>query len=319
MPIRKQLSTAILEKVRGVDFWIHVFLYGCLFTALLPITLWVAKTADEQSRILHALIVLLFACVLLIRFGHIEIRAPLNLNKPARNYLYAAFALLITNLIAHQISPAPHTKLTYLLPLISIPAYCCALGSLVLFIFGEETKRLTRTVAGTFCAFLLLSILMQPLDWPLRSLAGQFSGSTLALIGKTVELGLQHSPETGAPQLLLLVDAHPFHVASECNGFGVILTSLLLSLMLAIYRKLSLFGAAINLVAGIALGFIFNTLRIVIIVLLAPSLIEHYHLMHEIVGTITYWGCLAIVWLLLNGPVNDEIAKPSTTGLPDNT
>ena len=30
---------------------------------------------------------------------------------------------------------------------------------------------------------------------------------------------------------------------------------------------------------------------------------EHYMLMHEIVGGITYWGCLILVWLLLNGPV----------------
>lgn len=312
MPIRRQLSTAILEKVRTTDLWIHVFLYGCLFTAMLPITLWVAESAEEQSRILNALMVLLFACVLLVRFGNIEIRDPLSLNKSARIYLYAAFGLLIVNFIAHKIGPIENERFAFILPLISIPAYCYALGSLVLFTFGEETRRLTRTAAGTLCAFLLLSILMQPLDWPLRSLAGQWSGSALALIGKTVELGLQNSAETGAPQLLLLVNEHPFHVASECNGFGVILTSLLLSLMLAIYRKLGLFDIALNLIAGIILGFIFNTLRIVIIVLIAPSLMEHYHLMHEIVGAITYWGCLALVWVLLNGPIKDEVTKPAT-------
>ena len=316
MPIRRQLSAAILEKFRTADFWIHAFLYGCLFTALLPITLWVAKSADEQSRILHALIVLLFACVLLVRFGNIEIRNPLSLNKSARTYLYAAFGLLIVTLVAHNIGPTENERFAWVFPLISIPAYCFALGSLVLFTFGEETRRLTRTAAGTFCAFLLLSILMQPLDWPLRSLAGQWSGGVLALMGNTVELGLQRAAETGAPQLLLFVNEHPFHVASECNGFGVILTSLLLSLMLAIYRKLGLFDTALNLIAGIALGFFFNTLRIVIIVLLAPSLMEHYHLMHEIVGTITYWGSLAIVWLLLNGPINDEIAKPAAEDSP---
>ncbi|MFW2480584.1 MAG: archaeosortase/exosortase family protein, partial [Lentimonas sp.] len=270
MPIRRQLSTAILEKVRTIDLWIHVLLYACLLTALLPITLWVAESAEEQSRILYALIVLLFACVLLIRFSNVEIRNPLTLNKSARTYLYAAFGLLIVNFVAHQIGPIQNERFAFILPLISIPAYCYALGSLVLFTFGEGTRRLTRTAVGTFCAFLLLSILMQPLDWPLRSLAGQWSGSILAILGNTVELGLQRAPDTGVPQLLLLVNEHPFHVASECNGFGVILTSLLLSLMLAIYRKLGLLNIALNLIAGIILGFIFNTLRIVIIVLLTP-------------------------------------------------
>ena len=80
----------------------------------------------------------------------------------------------------------------------------------------------------------------------------------------------------------------------------------LLSVLLAIYRKLGPIDAALNLLSGIALGFIFNTLRILIIVLLAPSMMDHYHLMHEIVGTITYWGCLALTWVLLNGPTKDE-------------
>ncbi len=318
MPIRKQLSIAISEKVRSSDFWVHLFLYSCLLISLLPITLWVAETADEQSRILHALIVLLFACVLLIHFGKIEIRNPLSLNKSARSYLYAAFGLLIANFAAHNVGPIENARFSWMLPFISIPAYCFALGSLVLFTFGEATKRLTHTATGTFCAFLLLSIFMQPLDWPLRSLAGELSGSVLALVGKTVEFGLQRSAETGAPQLLMFVNDYPFHVASECNGFGVILTSLLLSIMLAIYRKLGVFDIALNLVAGILLGFMFNTLRIVIIVLLAPSLMEHYHLMHETVGAITYWGCLILVWMLLNGPIKDEVGTTTTESNSEN-
>ncbi|MGJ8639440.1 MAG: archaeosortase/exosortase family protein [Opitutaceae bacterium] len=306
MPIRKQLAATLKEKVRTTDFWMHVLVYTCLFVALMPITRWVAETAEEQSRIFNALIVLGAACVLLVRFGHIEIQNPFSLNKPARYYLFAAFALMLSNLVAHQILPASNQTVAFVVPLISIPAYCCALGSLVLFTFGENTKRLTRTAAGTFCVFLLLSIFMQPLDWPLRTLAGQWSGGVLNLLGQSVEFGLNRAEESGAPQLLMFVNEHPFHVASECNGFGVILTSLVLAFMLAIYRKLGVFDIALNLLAGVILGFIFNTLRIVIIVLLAPSLMEHYHLMHEIVGAITYWGCLAIVWVSLNGPIDDE-------------
>jgi exosortase/archaeosortase family protein len=149
---------------------------------------------------------------------------------------------------------------------------------------------------------------MGPLDWPLRGLAGQFSAETLALLGKPVQLGLIGLQE-GPPKLILLVDKHPFHVASECNGFGVILTSLMLSLLLAIYRHRGPIGIFINLSIGLALGFFLNVLRIVIIVLLAPYLMDHYMLMHEVVGTITYWGSLLLIWIALKGPTKPETAQ----------
>ena len=69
------------------------------------------------------------------------------------------------------------------------------------------------------------------------------------------------------------------------------------------------FDLGLNLLAGVIIGFMFNIVRIVIIVLLAPSMMEHYHLMHEIIGGITYWACLILVWLALNGPTEPEKAS----------
>lgn len=312
MPIRQEIASALKEKARSSDFWFHCVLYFCLGLALMPITLWFAHTAEEQSRILHALFALLFASVLLIRFGRIEIIKPLNFNASARKYLYIAYGLLLTSIVGQKVGVFNDALAGRLLQIISIPAYCAALGSFILFVFGESTRRLARTASFTLCAFLLISMMMAPLDWPLRSLAGQWSGGLLEMVGKTVELGLINSPETGAPQLMLYVNQYSFHVASECNGFGVILTSLLLGILLAIYRKLTPFHFILNLLLSVTLGFTFNVLRIVIIVLLAPYLMDHYHLMHEIVGTISYWGCLSIVWVLLHGPTVDEpeVAKP---------
>ncbi|MGJ8654260.1 MAG: archaeosortase/exosortase family protein [Opitutaceae bacterium] len=309
MPIRQQLATAFKDKARSSDFWFHCVLYLCLGLALLPITLWFAQTAEEQSRILHALFALLFACVLLIRYGRIEISEPLSFNASARKYLYIAYGLMLVSIIGQKVGVFNDDIAGRLLQILSIPAYCAALGSFILFVFGASTRRLARTASFTLCAFLLISMMMEPLDWPLRSLAGQWSGGLLEMVGKTVELGLVQSPESGVPQLMLYVNQHPFHVASECNGFGVILTSLLLGILLAIYRKLGLIQFVVNVFLSTTLGFAFNTLRIVIIVLLAPSLMDHYHLMHEIVGTITYWGCLALVWVFLQGPIDDEPAE----------
>jgi exosortase/archaeosortase family protein len=306
MSNRQQIFASLREKRTQPDFWFNSLLYTCLGGAFLPITLWITATANEQSRILHALIVLAMAIFLLVLYNRIKVEEPLTLNKSARNTLLASYALLSLCVISRQAIP-PSSELFYLISsLIAIPAYCFGIASAVLFIFGQGVRRITYTATGTFCAFILLSILMTPLDWPLRTLAGEWSAMALSAIGKTVELGVQGSSATTPSQLILLVDQHPFHVASECNGFGVILTSLLLSVLLAIYRRLGPIDTALNLLSGITLGFLFNTLRILIIVLLAPSMMDHYHLMHEIVGTITYWSCLILTWILLNGPVNNE-------------
>ena len=153
--------------------------------------------------------------------------------------------------------------------LLSIPAYGCALISLALFVFGEGARRIAVTVGGTLIAFLFLSMLMEPLDWPLRGLAGQWSGAVLQLLGQTVQMGLMQGEEQ-LPMLILLVNQHPFHVASECNGFGVILTSLLVAFLVGLYRRLGIVDL-LNIAVGCLIGFVFNTLRIVIIVLLAPA------------------------------------------------
>ena len=146
---------------------------------------------------------------------------------------------------------------------------------------------------------------MEPMDWPLRSFAGQWSSHILNLLGQSSELGIG-SKGDAPPMLILLVNEQPFHVASECNGFGVILTSLLLSLLLAIHKGSSILSTSMNVLIGAIIGFAFNVIRIVIIVLLAPTLMQHYQLMHEIVGGITYWSSLVIIWILLNGPTRSE-------------
>lgn len=306
MSKRQQILASFLEKRTQPEFWVNCSLYACLGVAFLPITLWIAVTANEQSRILHALIVLVMAIFLLVLYNRIDVKEPLTLNKSARKTLFAAYGLLLLSVLSQKLIPQSSQLLTQLSSLLAIPAYCCGLASMLLFLYGKGVRRIAYTATGTFSAFILLSLFMAPLDWPLRTLAGKWSGIALNALGKTVELGVQGSTATAPAQLILIVNEHPFHVASECNGFGVILTSLLLSVLLAIYRKLGPIDSALNVLSGITLGFIFNTLRILIIVLLAPSMMDHYHLMHEIVGSITYWACLILTWVLLNGPVENE-------------
>jgi exosortase/archaeosortase family protein len=100
--------------------------------------------------------------------------------------------------------------------------------------------------------------------------------------------------------LLLFSEGRPFHVAAECNGFGMVTSALLMATLLILYRRIPLFDRAGWLVIALFLGLLFNALRIVIIVLLAPLLPdERYMLMHEIVGLLTTYGGLAALYFLL--------------------
>ncbi|MEM8866793.1 MAG: exosortase/archaeosortase family protein [Verrucomicrobiota bacterium] len=309
MPIRENLALSLREKCTNLDFWVHLLLFTCLSIAFWPLTKWFAQTAHEQSRIFHALIVLGLAAVFLVRFGSVPINDPLSLNRSASRAIVFTFSLLLIHFclgfVVEQL-PSKVAGITSLgLGALTIAAYCSGIAAGILFLFGEGTKRVAYTVCGTFGAFIMLSMFMDLADWPLRTIAGQWSGNILSLLGRSSELGLL-SQEGLPPKLILIVNDYPFHVASECNGFGIILTSLLIAVLLGLYHRLKVPKFLLNLIISIFLGFAFNTLRIVIIVLLAPSMMSHYDLMHEIVGGIAFWGCLILIWLLLKGPIDNE-------------
>ena len=298
MAVRKQLAAAFRVKRWQFDFWLQLAVFALLGLALWPVTGWLAQSTLDQSRLLHALIVLLFAGTLLVADQQPPVENALTMGRVAGIAAALSYGLLLLGFLLHTTNPAGEPLLGSALIL---TAYCVGLGAFFVFVFGRTTARISFTLCATFCAFVVLSLFMAPLDWPLRSLAGKWTGIVLGWLGKSVELGIVDAPDA-PPKLILLSDGHPFHVASECNGFGVIFTCLLVALLLSIYRRSSLIDGALNLAAGLMLGFAFNIIRIVVIVLLAPSLMQHYLLMHEIVGTITYWGCLVILWLLLKGP-----------------
>lgn len=298
MSISRQLTKSFLEQYRCWEFWAHACILCLLIASIWPIASWTVEGAQDHSRLMHAIIVLLLAIAALIRFNGIEIINPLRLNPPAMRALIVAYGLLILQWVARALS---QNQWHPLISILSVPAYCCTIAASIRFILGEGTTRITTTAAGTLCGFIILSQLMQPLDWPLRHLAGEWSATGLSFIGKQVKLGLA-AVSGNPPKLILTVDQHPFHVASECNGFGSILTGVLIGLLLALHQRAKLFDICLNIFAGFVIGFAFNILRIITIILLAPAMMPYYMLMHEIVGGITYWVSIISIWMLLKGP-----------------
>ena len=264
MSLRQTLCDSLKSKSHSTDFWLQASVFLFLGILFWPITQWLAESAQSQSRLLHALIVLVLACSLLIKFSGIRIEEPFTLNRSSRTAVYLTFGLLLLQQVVQWLHPANYWSL------IAIPAYVAGLASLLLFIFGQAAKRIIVTCSGTLGLFIFLSTLMDFADWPLRALAGQWSGWILGHMGQSVQLGI-HEGANAPAKLILLVNQHPFHVASECNGFGAIMTCLLVACLLSLYKKLHPVRFIANLIAGIALGLAFNILRIVCIVLLAPQ------------------------------------------------
>lgn len=310
MSLRKQLAESFLEKSKDRDFWFNLLLFASLAFIFWPFTQWLVQSAHDQSRLINALLILILAVFSLVYFNRINVEAPLVLNPPARKCLALAYSsLLLAFLLTRFIELSLIRNLA--ITITSVTAYCSALSAFVLFLFGTNLRRIAFTASGTFGVFIVLSTFMGALDWPLRTLAGTWSGKLLGFIGKSVELGISESSQI-APRLILLVDQQPFHVASECNGFGVILTSLLLGLLLALYQRLKPLELLVNLTAALFIGISFNILRIVAIVLLAPHMMPYYELMHELVGVLSFWTCLLTVWIFLGGPTQSK-QKPLTS------
>jgi len=166
-------------------------------------------------------------------------------------------------------------------------------------VLSRECGRLLNAVFAVFCLFGALLLALPLLDIPLRLVAGEWSAQLFAWLQQETDLGVV--VREGEPMLILVVNGRPFHVAAECNGFGLLGTSLILNAAFIVYRRVGWLDSVLLLFAGLFLAVVGNLVRILIIVWLAPVVGDHYMLMHEIVGTIVFYACLGLQWWLLVG------------------
>lgn len=245
---------------------------------------WLAATALVREQLAHAAIVLVFGLVFLLRDrpgGN-----PFVLRFGSRAMIFYAGACVCAGLAAllHQ-------------PVFMLLGLGFLSGAVLLFVFGESVFRPALGFGLAFAGFTALPVFFPFADWPLRIVAGRTAGWFLAVLGRPVELGFAGEP----PRLLLVTGGRPFEVASECNGFGIIGGCVLLALLLVFSRRLRVVDKLAVLALAPLLGLLSNALRILIIVLLAPSVGDHYALMHEAVGIALFFGTLGFVWWLVAG------------------
>ncbi len=284
---------------RARDFFGDAMVWILTAALFWPTAHWLVARTLASGQIQHAFIVLAFALFVLARDRGL---GPVwRIGRLAYGHLVSAYLLMAVALLTHR-------------PIFVLLAFCLLAAAVLFYIFGDGIRRLAWALIGTFAAFVGLIVIGPTLDWPLRAAAGRMAAWMLGVIGQNTGLSLMLQ---GEPKLILSVNDHIFEVASECNGFGLIGGSLLLALLLVIFRKIRWFDKLLALGVAALTGFILNAVRIVFICLLAPHVGDHYHLMHEAVGITLFGAGLVLVWWLITGLPERKIhpqIKPDKRG-----
>lgn len=290
LPFKLQKSDESRSKADIAQAFILFVLTIVLFT---PATIWLLAKTQAHQQLSNAGAVLLLAGVALITEKQHVLKVHLVMTNKCRLYLGASFVLLAVGSLFGR-------------PILIFPAYACALAGWLLYAFGDRIHRAAICLLAVTLLYCLLALNLEKLDWSLRTVAGRQSALVLEMIGCNVDLDVAGGT---APRLMLRVNNRTFHVASECNGYGIIGSTALMALLLVMYRRFKLSEKILYWMSAVCLAIVSNTVRIVIICLLAPH-VPSYHIMHETVGYTTFTLCLWIIWIRLNQIGKHEKTEP---------
>lgn len=287
-------NAAQSSAAANVDWPIMLATYFGAMLIFYPLIRWLFRATESSEQLLHALIVLGAAGMFLMLEKRRRLSLVLTHDRRSVGLLAASFSLVAVCLLPLNWA-APGYGFTQAALLLI--AFGMTLAALVHYTLGAKVARAARGFIVAFTCFMFLALALPILDWPMRAIAGRWSMNLLGYLGYGTQLQLANIP---SPELVLTVAGRPFVVAAECNGFGLLSASLLLTILLAIYRKLKAVDFLLVLFLAMVTAFIANTLRILVIILLAPR-VENYLLMHEIVGLIFFYGALGFLWWFVYG------------------
>jgi exosortase/archaeosortase family protein len=179
---------------------------------------------------------------------------------------------------------------------LAVLGLCLNVGALLSFCFGRQGALAFYPALAGFGAMVALLVLVPQLDEGLRLLAGRVSAGILPNLGIRADMVVEADPF----QVILVAEkgAGVFNVATECNGFGILLSSVVLALVVALRRRVSLVGVILKVGAAAAIGLAFNVVRIVAITTATLRTEFGYGLIHEGLGTVIYLLALATVYVV---------------------
>ncbi len=176
----------------------------------------------------------------------------------------------------------------------AILGLCLNVGALLSFCFGRNGVKAFYPALAGFGVIVIMLVLVPQVDELLRVLAGRASAWVLPFFGIRTEYLVQHAPF----QVFLVAEkgAGVFNVATECNGVGILMSTMVLSLILTLKRHVPFYGVFPLLVASMVIGLGFNIIRIVAIASTALRTDLPYPFIHEGIGAGVYFLALLAVW-----------------------
>jgi exosortase/archaeosortase family protein len=289
-----------LKALRVQDWLLAAGVFGLTAVVFGPAITWLATQTFAREQLKQALIIVVAAGAWLAYEKRAELRLDPRLSNVTVGWLFCSYLLAGGAVLLHA-------------PLLMLGGLVAVLGGMVHLFFGRLVFRRTLPLLSVFALLILCVLLFPVLDWPLRQMAGLNGARFLKWLGLAPELTVV-AAETG-PKLILKAGRQVFLVATECNGFGLISASLLLGVIRLHYRKAVWWWFPLLLPLCVAVGFLFNLLRIAVIVLLAPRFPGNYDSLHEVAGFSALYLGLGLVWVLTRQGRGPATAAGGAAGL----
>jgi exosortase len=254
-------------------------LIGLLY---LPLLHWLGSTTIHTQQLFNGALLVVIALAICVRDAVYDLRPAPQISNQGIGLVALAFGCLWLGTRWHA----------WLLPLVVLSA-CLAFAGVVSFLFGSSGARQFLPALAAFFVFGVLAGLVPTLDWPLRAMAARYAGGLLVTMGSPVKIALEQGQP---PQLLLYVKDRIFVVATECNGFGLLTSALIVATILAFQNRLPWMEKLLLWAVSIPIAITFNFLRIVSICLVAPRTTLPYGFVHETLGLVFYFLGLGLIW-----------------------
>ncbi|MFQ3670572.1 MAG: archaeosortase/exosortase family protein, partial [Verrucomicrobiia bacterium] len=220
-----------------MERWLAVGLLGVTVALFWPTLVWMGRETAMHEQLQHAFLVLLLGCAALLETEGRRMPVVLRMGRMATGYLTGSFGVLGVALVTGS-------------GFLVLVAGGLAVVAWIVFFAGPRAQGVGLGVLGVFVVYTLLIVVLPVLDWPMRLNAGQQTAWVLNWLGISNSL-LLLEPEV--PRLILVVGRHPFEVAAECNGFGLLASALLLALLLVIFRPMGWVDRFLLLAAAVFL------------------------------------------------------------------
>ena len=269
---RQRVTKTLLIVAIGI-------LVGLLYV---PLLYWLGRSTLHTQQLVNGAFLVLMSLVICVRQAVGKLRVQPEFNN---------FGIILLALGFFYLWAGEKSRY-WTLPLVLL-SFCFSFAGIMSLLFGKRGVTPFLPALGAFFVFSVLVGLFPTLDWPLREMAGSYAGRFLAWMNVPAKLVLAAGQP---PKLILAVNGELFEVATECNGFGLLTSSLIVATVLALLYDMPGLNRVGLLALAVPLAIACNFLRIVSICLLAPRTKLPYGLVHETVGLLFYFVALGLIW-----------------------